>query len=104
MTLKTTDLTVQFDTGYNCWIAFEGPTPEDSHAIGEGFTRENAIADYWYSRHDGKTAHVLEPYDNGTDKWALHDGTYVAYFDTRAEAVAEGEATQYITSPFIKEV
>jgi hypothetical protein len=47
---------------------------------------------------------LLEPYDNGTDQWALHDGTYVVRFDTREEAVAYGEAHQYITSPFVKEV
>ena len=100
----TTKLTVEFDATWGCWIVYEGSTPENSHAIGEGSTRENAIADYWHSRHDGKTASLLEPYDNGTDQWALHDGTYVVRFDTREEAVAYGEAHQYITSPFVKEV
>lgn len=100
----TTTLKTEFHPDWKCWIAYEGRSPEDSRAIGEGFTRENAIADYWYSRHDGKTAFLLEPYDSGDARWALHDGTYVVRFDTRAEAVAYGEAHQYITSPFVKEV
>lgn len=104
MTLTTNDLTIHLSAEYGCYVAFEGPTPEDSHAIGEGSTREDAIADYWHSRHDGKTASILSPYDAGNDCWTLTDGTYVVRFDTRADAVAYAEAAQYITSPFVKEV
>ena len=100
----TTKLTVRFDAIWNCWIAYEGTSPEESHAVGEGSTREDAIADYWHSRHDGKAASILSPYDAGNDRWTLTDGTYVARFDTREDAVAYAEAAQYITSPFVKEV
>lgn len=102
--MKTTDLTVRNDTDLGCWIAFDGKSLDDCTTVGEGFTAQAAIADFWFAIHAGKTASLLEPYDNGTDRWALHDGTYVAHFDTREEAVAYGEAHQYITSPFIKEV
>lgn len=100
----TTALTVFLSADYGCYVAFEGTSPEDSHAIGEGSTREDAIADYWHSRHDGKTASVLSPYDAGNARWTLTDGTYVVRFDTRDDAVTYAEANQYLTSPFVKEV
>lgn len=100
----TTALTVFLSADYGCYVAHEGTSPEDSRAIGEGSTREDAIADYWHSRHDGKTASVLSPYDAGNARWTLTDGTYVVRFDTRDDAVAYAEANQYLTSPFVKEV
>ena len=104
MTLKTADLTVYLSADYGCYVAIDGKTPEDSTTSGEGSTREDAIADYWYGRHNGKTATVLSPYDAGSDRWTLTDGTYVARFDSREEAVTYAEECQYITSPFVKEV
>jgi hypothetical protein len=103
MTMKTSDLTVRLDQEFGCWIAFLGGTPWDSGTIGEGSTREAAVADYWFGVHKGKTATLVDLSLN-EGCWKLTDGTYVVRFATREEAVAYGEEHQYITSPFVKEI
>lgn len=99
----TTTLKTEVHPDWKCWIAYDGATPEDSNAIGEGSTRENAIADFWFSRHKGKTGSIVEPISSDS-RWLLSDGNWGRYFDTREEAVAFAEENQYLASPFIKQV
>lgn len=100
--MKTSDLTARLDAEFGCWIAFHSSTgsPWDSEIIGEGSTRESAIADYWFGVHGDKAASLLEP-DHTCHQWRLHDGTFVARFDTREAAVTFAEAHQYIINPLI---
>lgn len=101
--MKTSDLTIRLDDEWGCWIAFDGKTPGDSNAIGEGTTRDAAVADFWFCIHDGKTADLLPP-NWQSSQWRLHDGVFVQRFDTYEEAIAFAEEHQYLTSPLIREI
>lgn len=92
----TTELTVSFDAVWGCWIAYISDCPENSGTVGEGRTREDAIADYWDGIHNGKTARLLEPGDTEDGRWALYDGKNIRRFDSREDAVAYGEAHEYL--------
>lgn len=97
-------ITTRFSAEDGIWFTSDNPADIwNGSAIGEGKTPEDAIADYWYSFHDGQTASLFEPDEFVDERWRLFDGAYVQYFDSREEAVAYAEANQYLLNPFVPE-
>lgn len=99
-----TTVTTRYSQYWGCWIAFDGPgdSTEAATAIGEGTTPEAARADFFDSLHGAEnTARLIEP-EGCENRWCLHDGCFVEYFDTREEAVASAEADEYIVNPIYR--
>lgn len=92
----TKTLTVEIHPDWNCWIAYKGNDPWESGVIGEGNSREDAVADYWAGVHGmGKTARLIPP-EYGDIHWMLYNGKTGLIFDTQAEAIAYAEAHEYL--------
>ncbi len=99
----TVQIKTELNSEWKCWVAYTSDCLENSDTVGEGKTREDAIADYWYGVHNGKTASLLEP-DYSCNDWQLYDGFNAMLFDTREAAIVYAETHQYIISTFAKEV
>ena len=93
----TTSLKIELHPDWNCWIAYSGDRAENSVIVGEGTTHETAIADYWAGVHGYDTsARLITPDWSDDGLWALYDGKNIVRFDSREEAVAYGEANEYL--------
>ena len=93
----TASLKIELHPDWNCWIAYRGDSVEDSIFIGEGTTHEDAIADFWVGFHGyDKTARLINPEWSTDGLWALYDGKNIMHFDSREDAVAYGEAHEYL--------
>ena len=92
----TKNLTIEIHPDWNCWIAYQGDDPWESGVIGEGTTRENAVADYWAGVHGyDKTARLIPP-DVYNDHWMLFNGETGFIFDTKEEAIEYAEEREYL--------
>lgn len=89
-------LTTEIHPDWGCWIAYTGNDPWESGTIGEGSTRENAVADYWASLHGyDKTGRILPP-NGGESHWVLYDGKTGLLFETHEEAAQYAEQNEYL--------
>lgn len=92
----TKNLIVEIHPDWKCWIAYQGNDPWESGVIGEGTTRENAVADYWSGVHGyDNTARLMEP-EWPEFRWFLYDGKNAVYFDSYEEAAQYGEENEYL--------
>lgn len=80
-----TKLTTYYDFADQVCYAFEGDREEDSRAIGQGTTPEDAKADFWYQI-NGEAADLS--YDEESGWWYLRQGYHAIGFGTREAAIA----------------
>lgn len=76
------ELKITYDATHEVWFAFDGPTENDSHAIGQGSTPENACTDFWYQRR-GDAATLTEEHGG----WVLRQGCHAVHCLNKAEAL-----------------
>ena len=80
-----TKLTTYYDFADQVCYAFEGDREEDSRAIGQGTTPEDARADFWYQV-NGSAAELY--YSGAKGGWCLEQDSWFRCFDSREAAIA----------------
>ena len=80
-----TKLTTYYSDTDQVWFAYEGDTQDNSRALGQGTTPENARADFWYQV-NGEAADLY--YDENAGWWYLRQGYNAIGFGSEAAAIA----------------
>jgi hypothetical protein len=76
------ELKIVYDATHEVWFAFDGEDENNSTAIGQGQTPENACSDFWYQRR-GDAATLAEEFGG----WVLRQGCHAVHCVSKAEAL-----------------
>lgn len=87
-----TKLTTYYDDTDQVWYAFEGEKQDDSRAIGQGTTPEDAKADFWYQI-NGDAANLH--YSDDLEGWCLEQGDHGIVFTSKEAAIAYADAHEW---------
>jgi len=81
-----TKLKTEYDATLEVWFAYDGDTRDNSRALGQGTTPEDARSDFWYQV-NGEAADLY--YQDETECWVLRQGPWHGLtFDSKEAAIA----------------
>ena len=87
-----TKLHTEYDAIAEVWFAYDGDTRENSRALGQGTTPEDARADFWHQV-NGEAAELC--YYNGLESWCLVQNSWFRTFASKEDAIAYADAHEW---------